>query len=402
MVFSSSRRHERENGGRRRTGLFRNIEQRDSSQHVETTSLPPSTRSRLGIIRVPELCRKWVGTSATVAWRRSAESCAGRPGAAAAPPSPCWSGPMPRRKPRTSRIRTARRRPCRVRPPSCVCWRPPVDGFASIRRTKRRISTCCPMRTEGGSSHRARRHRRGAPGSRLSRLVDAPPRLDDAERFAAHLATEFSAVFLFLWAPSLDATNWRAEQAIRPAVVVRKVCGGNRHGASRRPADHPDQHRTGAYHTVEFGSAAPSRRAPAQGAGTRLEGARALSGRLVRAGSHESRTAQAGMADAPSAPEVPISVFDIAIAGSLLFHRDEEMVEVVQPPRSGRRSSDWCRLGVVQLGVQLGVVAGHGLPRRCRAQLGLDSRVSRRIGAGGVAKLDRAAAVDASPTESPK
>ena len=40
-------------------------------------------------------------------------------------------------------------------------------------------------------------------------------------------------VFLFLWDPSLDATNWRAEQAIRPAVVVRKVCGGNRtrHGA---------------------------------------------------------------------------------------------------------------------------------------------------------------------------
>ena len=65
------------------------------------------------------------------------------------------------------------------------------------------------------------------------RLVDAPPPLDDAERFAAHLATEFPAVFLFLWDPSLDATNWRAEQAIRPAVVIRKVCGGNRtrHGA---------------------------------------------------------------------------------------------------------------------------------------------------------------------------
>ena len=53
------------------------------------------------------------------------------------------------------------------------------------------------------------------------------------ERFAAHLATEFPAVFFFLWDPSLDATNWRAEQALRPAVVIRKVCGGNRtrHGA---------------------------------------------------------------------------------------------------------------------------------------------------------------------------
>ena len=27
--------------------------------------------------------------------------------------------------------------------------------------------------------------------------------------------------------PAVDATNWRAEQAIRPAVVIRKVCGGN-------------------------------------------------------------------------------------------------------------------------------------------------------------------------------
>ena len=74
---------------------------------------------------------------------------------------------------------------------------------------------------------------RGRLNARLGRLIDAPPPLDDAERFAAHLATEFPAVFLFLWDPSLDATNWRAEQAIRPAVVIRKVCGGNRtrHGA---------------------------------------------------------------------------------------------------------------------------------------------------------------------------
>ena len=70
--------------------------------------------------------------------------------------------------------------------------------------------------------------------ARLARLVDAPPPLDDAERFAAHLATEFPAVFLFfVGPPSIDATNWRDEQAIRPAVVIRKVCGGNgtRHAA---------------------------------------------------------------------------------------------------------------------------------------------------------------------------
>ncbi len=69
---------------------------------------------------------------------------------------------------------------------------------------------------------------RGRLAARLGRLIDAPPPLPDAERFAKHLANEFPAVFLFLCDPSIDATNWRAEQAIRPAVVMRKVCGGNR------------------------------------------------------------------------------------------------------------------------------------------------------------------------------
>ena len=75
---------------------------------------------------------------------------------------------------------------------------------------------------------------RGRLEARLGRLIDAPPPLKDAKRFAKHLANEFPAVFLFLRDPSVDATNWRAEQAIRPAVVIRKVCGGNR---SRKGAD---------------------------------------------------------------------------------------------------------------------------------------------------------------------
>ena len=75
---------------------------------------------------------------------------------------------------------------------------------------------------------------RGRLAARLARLVDAPPPIEDAERFARHLANEFPAVFLFSCDPSIEATNWRAEQAIRPAVVTRKVCGGNR---TRRGAD---------------------------------------------------------------------------------------------------------------------------------------------------------------------
>jgi transposase len=47
-------------------------------------------------------------------------------------------------------------------------------------------------------------------------------------RLLRHLVTERAALFTFLYDPAVAATNWRAEQAIRPAVVTRKVCGGNR------------------------------------------------------------------------------------------------------------------------------------------------------------------------------
>ena len=76
---------------------------------------------------------------------------------------------------------------------------------------------------------------RGAYVNRLSALLARrPSRLADARRFAGHLRTEFDAVFSFLFDPTLDATNWRAEHALRPAVITRKTCGGgNRtpHGA---------------------------------------------------------------------------------------------------------------------------------------------------------------------------
>src|SRR5439155_284117 len=43
-----------------------------------------------------------------------------------------------------------------------------------------------------------------------------------------HLRTERPALFTCLRHADVEATNWQAEQAIRPAVVTRKVCGGNR------------------------------------------------------------------------------------------------------------------------------------------------------------------------------
>jgi len=75
---------------------------------------------------------------------------------------------------------------------------------------------------------------RGRLIERLSRQLDRPGTVADVRRFAAHLAVEWPALFTFLFEPTwIDATNWRAEQALRPAVVTRNVCGGNRspHGA---------------------------------------------------------------------------------------------------------------------------------------------------------------------------
>lgn len=48
------------------------------------------------------------------------------------------------------------------------------------------------------------------------------------ERFATFLYKHLRSLFTFLRYPGVDATNYRAEQAIRPAVVNRKVWGGNR------------------------------------------------------------------------------------------------------------------------------------------------------------------------------
>jgi transposase len=66
------------------------------------------------------------------------------------------------------------------------------------------------------------------------RLLDlaARPRATPAyRRLANHLWRHAESWFSFLTEPSIPATNWPAEQAIRPAVVNRKVWGGNRTAA---------------------------------------------------------------------------------------------------------------------------------------------------------------------------
>jgi transposase len=45
---------------------------------------------------------------------------------------------------------------------------------------------------------------------------------------AKHLRRHQNDLFVFLDREDVEATNWPAEQAIRPAVVNRKSCVGNR------------------------------------------------------------------------------------------------------------------------------------------------------------------------------
>jgi transposase len=66
---------------------------------------------------------------------------------------------------------------------------------------------------------------------RLLNLAARPRAVPAHRRLANHLWRHAESWFSFLTDPSVPATNWPAEQAIRPAVVNRKVWGGNRTAA---------------------------------------------------------------------------------------------------------------------------------------------------------------------------
>ena len=72
--------------------------------------------------------------------------------------------------------------------------------------------------------------RRARPGfdQRLRDLVRPAREVPAYETLSAHLRKHWDEWFTFLSHPEVEPTNWEAEQAIRPAVVNRKVWGGNR------------------------------------------------------------------------------------------------------------------------------------------------------------------------------
>jgi transposase len=69
---------------------------------------------------------------------------------------------------------------------------------------------------------------------RTDKLLEVKPTHEPNRRLLAHLRTEREHMFTFLGEPGVQATNWRAEQALRPAIVNRKSWGGNRTDAGAR------------------------------------------------------------------------------------------------------------------------------------------------------------------------
>jgi transposase len=63
---------------------------------------------------------------------------------------------------------------------------------------------------------------------RLLKLASVPRVVPAYQQFANHLMNYFNQWFAFVFEPKIEPINWQAEQAIRPAVVNRKVWGGNR------------------------------------------------------------------------------------------------------------------------------------------------------------------------------
>jgi transposase len=75
---------------------------------------------------------------------------------------------------------------------------------------------------------------KGQLAAQMDRLISGRLTHEGNQRLAKHLRYNREALFLFLDREDIEATNWPAEHAIRPAVVNRKSCGGNR---TRRGAE---------------------------------------------------------------------------------------------------------------------------------------------------------------------
>lgn len=99
----------------------------------------------------------------------------------------------------------------------------------AVKRLLKRGILLRHRRSEGEISQRGLAIARGSLESELDRLLASRSMTDPGNRrLAKHLRRSRNDIFFYLYYPHVEATNWPAEQAIRPAVVNRKNSGGNR------------------------------------------------------------------------------------------------------------------------------------------------------------------------------
>lgn len=97
-----------------------------------------------------------------------------------------------------------------------------------VQEILRAALTVRDRRTAGTISPHGVQVAKGRLAARMARLLEGRFTAPDNLRFANHLRRHQSELFVFLDREDVEATNWPAEHAIRPAVVNRKSCGGNR------------------------------------------------------------------------------------------------------------------------------------------------------------------------------
>jgi transposase len=94
----------------------------------------------------------------------------------------------------------------------------PLDALAVRNRREEKVIDAVSVRRKATEL-----------GARLDGLLARPAiRHHENRKLLAHLRRERAHLFTFVSEPGIPATKWRGEQALRPAVVNRKVWGGNR------------------------------------------------------------------------------------------------------------------------------------------------------------------------------
>jgi transposase len=96
------------------------------------------------------------------------------------------------------------------------------------KKLRRILGDAIRLRTAEGLSPESIASRRQRLDERLAELIESPWQDAQAKRLVKRLRRHRNDLFTFLDQPGVPFDNNLAERAIRPAVIIRKNCYGNR------------------------------------------------------------------------------------------------------------------------------------------------------------------------------